>query len=71
VKIFYELGSCAGTAGNESLEIFIPELSYAPNAPAISGPRGVLVELPFVAYYEDAAGASALQVILKNTQATV
>lgn len=71
LRILYQLGTGDGSAGNESLEIFIPELIYAPNSPGIEGPRGVLVELPFVAYFEDGAGASALQVTLKNTQETV
>ncbi|MFU8883103.1 MAG: phage tail tube protein [Rhodobacterales bacterium] len=69
--IKYQLGTGVGTAGNESLEIVIPELTYAPSSPAVDGPRGVLVELPFVAYFEDGTGSSALQVTLKNTQATV
>ena len=71
LRVVYNLGTGDGSAGNESIELLIPELTYQPNSPAISGPKGVLVELPFVAYYEDDSDASALQIILKNTQATI
>ena len=71
LKVIYKFGDGLGSAGNESLEIFIPELIYSPNAPVISGPSGILVELPFTAYYENSATATTMQAILKNTQATV
>lgn len=71
LRWIYALGDGGGSAGNESLEFKLAELTFAPNAPVIAGPRGVLVELPFSAFYEADAGASAVQVILKNTQATV
>ena len=71
LKIVWSLGTADGSAGNEYFEILIPELIYSPNAPVISGPRGVLVELPFEAYYDDSSEASAIQVIVKNTQATI
>lgn len=71
LKVTYLFGDGLGSAGNESLEFFIPELTYAPNSPVISGPKGVLVDLPFEAYYDNSAEASALQIILKNSQATV
>ena len=50
---------------------FIPELLYQPDAPVIAGPQGVLVELPFVAYYDNSTEATTMQMILKNTQATI
>lgn len=68
LRIVWQLGTGAGTAGNESLEIKIPELIYSPNAPVIAGPRGVLVEQPFEAYFDDSAEATSIQCILKNTQ---
>lgn len=71
LKIVYQLGTGDGSAGNEYLEFFIPELLYAPDSPPIEGPRGVLVSLPFEAYYDNNAQATALQVILKNTQETI
>lgn len=71
LKITLSRGNGLGSADNESLEIFVPELLYQPNAPVISGPAGVLVELPFIAYYDNSAEATTLQMILKNTQATI
>ncbi|RMF46800.1 MAG: hypothetical protein D6751_04120 [Deltaproteobacteria bacterium] len=71
LRVLFQLGTGDGSSGNESLEIKLPELIYAPNAPVIDGPKGIIVELPFEAYYEDSTEASAMQIILKNTQATV
>lgn len=71
LKIVYTLGDGLGSAGNESLEIFIPELTFAPQSPPIDGPRGVVVSLPFVAYYDDSSEASAMQVTIKNTQSAI
>jgi hypothetical protein len=69
--ITYTIGTGAGSAGNEQLTITIPELIYGTNAPVISGPAGLLVELPFEAYYGDDAEASAMWMELKNTQAAL
>jgi len=71
LKVLWQFGTGDGTAGNESIELLLPELVYVPNAPVINGPKGVLVELPFEAYYENSAVASAIQVIVKNTQAVI
>lgn len=71
LRIVYRFGTGDGSAGNESLEIFIPELIYQPQAPVISGGGGIVVELPFQAYYDNAAGASAIRITLKNTTATI
>jgi hypothetical protein len=71
IRVQYKFGDGLGTVGNESLEIKIPELIYSPKTPPISGPKGIMVELPFEAYYENSSEASALQLILKNSQATI
>lgn len=71
IRVKYSNGDGLGSAGNESLELKISELVYSPKTPAIAGPKGIMVELPFEAYYENSAEASALQLILKNTQATI
>lgn len=71
LKIVYTLGTGDGSAGNESLEFLIPELLFAPDSPAIEGPAGVLVNMPFEGFYNNGSEASALQVTLKNTQATI
>jgi hypothetical protein len=71
IRVVYQLGTGAGSAGNEYLEIKIPELVYSPQSPIITGPKGVYVELPFEGYYGNAAEASSIQVIIKNTQASL
>jgi hypothetical protein len=71
LKITLSRGNGLGSAGNESLEILVPELVYEQNSPQIAGPRGIVVELPFSAYYDNAAETTSLQMILKNTQATL
>lgn len=69
--IKWQVGDGSGSAGNESLELRIPELVYAANAPVIQGPRGVLAELPFEAFYDNSSEATSIQAILKNAQATI
>ncbi|HBG06326.1 MAG: hypothetical protein A2075_12210 [Geobacteraceae bacterium GWC2_58_44] len=71
IRVKYALGDGNGTAGNESLELKLSELVYSPKTPPIAGPKGLVVEAPFEAYYENSAEASALQLILKNTQASI
>lgn len=58
------------TSGAYSLDITIPELYYAQNCPAISTPKGVLLDLDFSAYYANDAGASAIIATLVNTTAS-
>ena len=52
------------TAGNEKLSFYFDELIFKPAAPVIDGPKGLLVELEFVAYYNDDADASACRAVL-------
>lgn len=58
------------TSGAHSLELLVPELMYERSSPGIDGPRGVLVELPFRGYAQDAAAGTVIQATLVNTQAT-
>lgn len=71
LKVTWTFGDGLGSAGNESLELLVPELLYSPNAPEVSGPMGIKVSLPFEAYYENSTEATTIQAILKNTQATI
>lgn len=74
LKVIYKLGTGVGTAGNEYLEFFLPELVYSPKSPTAQGPNGILVELPFEAFYENVtygSNTSAMHVILKNAEATI
>jgi hypothetical protein len=49
-----------------SIAFEFPELQYARTAPAINGPKGILLELPFQGYYDDGADASAVKITLVN-----
>lgn len=71
LKIIWKHGTGAGTAGNESLELLIPEMKFSRETPVIEGPKGILYRGPFEAYYSDSSEASAIQIILKNAQATI
>lgn len=71
IKVKYAKGDGGGTAGNESIEFLIPEVKYAPKSPPIAGPNGIYVELPFTGFYGNSTEASILQIVLKNTQATI
>jgi len=71
IKIMLTKGLGTGVAGNEYLEVWLPEVIYQPQAPVISGPTGLFVELPFVAYYENHADATSIQIVIKNTQSSV
>lgn len=71
IRVKYSLGDGTGTAGNESLDLKLPELVYSPKTPPIAGPKGIKVDLPFEAYYDNSSEATALQLILINSQATI
>jgi hypothetical protein len=59
-------GTGVGTAGNEKLVLTLPEIIFKPQAPVVSGPTGVLVELPFEAYYNDDVNATTLMAVLTS-----
>ena len=69
IDITWTRGTGAGTAGNEKIQLVIPELTYSAKSPTISGPKGVMVELGFTGYYGDGADATALKMVLTNTTA--
>ncbi|MEW6263382.1 MAG: phage tail tube protein [Thermodesulfobacteriota bacterium] len=71
LKIVYKHGTGAGTAGNEYLEILVPELYFSKETPAIEGPKGVLFKGPFEAFYDNGADASAMKIVLMNAEATI
>jgi hypothetical protein len=71
IEITLSRGTGAGGAGNESLVITIPEVVYEEKDPIISGPKGIVVEMPFTAFYDNASEATSLQMVLKNTVATL
>lgn len=54
------------TNGPNSLEIKFPEVIFERTSPAIEGPQGVVVELPFRGYYDDATEGASVVVTLVN-----
>lgn len=71
IKIEWNIGTGAGTDGNESFELYLPELIYSQNAPVISGEGGVMVSLPFEAYYDNASEATSAQIILLSAELSI
>lgn len=71
LKITLTHGTGAGTTGNESIEFFIPELKLKESDPVIKDAKGIMLEVPFEAYYNDSASASTIVVTIKNTLATI
>ncbi len=65
LQIDFTHGTGTGaTAGNEKMTFKFDEMKFSPRSPVIAGPTGLLVELPFEAYYRADADASAAQMIL-------
>ncbi len=71
LSIVLTKGTGAGTVGNEKITFTFDEVVFKPQAPVITGPKGILVELPFVGYYDNGASASALAIELLNSQANL
>lgn len=69
VKVVCTRGTGDGTANNEKITFYLNELIYKQQAPVVEGPQGVLVELPFEAYYSDDSDASALIIEELSTRA--
>ena len=68
LQITLTQGNGTGAAYNEKIDIFIDELLYQPQDPVVNVPAGVLVELPFIGYYNNDTEASTLRMIVWNTQ---
>lgn len=71
LKIEAQHGTGAGTAGNEKFTLFIPELKWGKDTPKVSGPQGLVMEIPFEAYYDNDANASAAMITWLNATATL
>ncbi len=71
LEFVFAKGDGLGSAGNEKLTITIPELIYEPKTPVVSGPSGVMVDLAFRAYYGNDAAASAIHMVLMNTESVL
>jgi len=64
-------GDGGGTAGNEKLTYNFDEIVFRPQAPIISGDKGIMVDLEFEAYYDNDSDASAVWIELLNAQANL
>lgn len=65
LSIAFTKGTGTGaSAGNEKFTLVVPELLFAPSAPVVSGPAGVVVELPFEGYYGNDVNGSAMYAVL-------
>jgi len=67
----FSRGNGLGSAGNESMVITIPELKFGQIGPAVEGTGGIKISFPWEAYYDDAAQATSLQIVLKNADVTI
>lgn len=60
-------GTGTGALNNESLQIKIDECLLKPKAPSISGPKGVMMDFEYEAYYNSGATGAAIAFIIKTT----
>ena len=63
----HALGTEAGTAGNESLAIKLPEIKLQKKTPTIKDAKGVVGDAPFQGFYKSDAAASAMVVTIKHS----
>lgn len=71
LEFHYTLGAGTGaTAGAEKLSFYFDEVVLKPKTPVISGPKGMICDLDFIAYYNDDADASACRCVLLTPTAT-
>jgi len=66
IVITFTKGTGDGTAGNEQMVFTFDEVILQPQGPVVTGPTGVVIELPFIAYYGNATAASAARLTLKS-----
>lgn len=71
LEIDFIFGAGTGaSAGNEKLSFFFDEMVFRPNTPVVNGPKGLLVNLGFVAYYENGANSTSCRAVLLTPTAT-
>ena len=54
---------------NRSLEFYMEEVLFEQTSPAIEGSKGIMIDLPYRAYYQNGNGNSIVVATLKNGQA--
>jgi len=57
-------------SGAHSLDFLFPEIKYERSTPGITGPAGVLITLPFYAFYDTDAEGTAVKATLINDVST-
>jgi hypothetical protein len=68
VEVIVSRGAGDGTAGNEKLTLNIDELIFEETDPIIKDKKGILIELPWTAYWDDGANGTSIMATLMNTQ---
>ena len=68
--IFTKGDGLGGSAGNEKLTISFDEIKFGAESPKVAGDAGVKLSLPFEAYYDNDADASAVVMTLLSPLAT-
>jgi len=71
LSVVLQKGTGDGSLGNEKLKIDFPEIKFTVEDPIADTPRGILLNSPFRAFYDNDAGVSAMIITLDNTEATV
>lgn len=71
IQITLSRGDGLGSAGNESIDFQLNQLTFAQTSPEIGGPAGLLVPLAFNGYANAAGSDLGLQITLKNAVATL
>jgi len=67
IEFSVQFGDGGGGVRNQKITFLIPELLYDQNATTADTPRGLYVEQPFTAYYDNSTEETALQITLINT----
>lgn len=70
LELILTRGDGDGTAGSEKLTLNIDELIFQEQDPIIKDSKGILIELPWTAYWNNGANSTAVMATLLNTQAS-
>ena len=70
IEVTLSRGSGDGTASNESLVLTVDELIYQEQDPIIKDDKGILVELPWTAFWNTGTNGTSVMAVYKNTLAS-
>lgn len=71
IEATLQRGTGDGTTGNEKLVLTFEELIMQEQDPGIKTAGGILLELPWTAYWNNGVSGSSVKAVLMNTQATL